>query len=254
MRGKERPEYLGRPYAECPLLQFLDGRFHPDWRLDDADAHGVVARYRSEADPAKVADLASDIRHLLGQIGDQRVRELVVSHIVHVPALDRSGLEPEAWLLWLHRDLGGLFPTSAAFDEHKRRILAAASPSHGDNLMGMAIDFDHFLAGHEVIEGMDEAFDNVSVRETGDPTRLLAAAARARQGVGPDQAAAALEWIWWGHLRYRFFEAHVVTVGGQGVALDGITQISDGGFFVTARIDVSVTDSEMQATPPESPA
>jgi hypothetical protein len=58
----------------------------------------------------------------------------------------------------------------AAFDRIKTEIMRDFSPSGGDDLLGMEIDFVAYLGGLD-------ALNHVEARRTGDPARLIVATA-----------------------------------------------------------------------------
>ena len=88
--------YVSRPYYESPLLQFLDGYFHPDWRLDDPDQDSVIQGFLAAGDPAA---LVADIDLVLTEYPeDTRLRDVVASHLVDVGLSD---MDPPDWLRWL---------------------------------------------------------------------------------------------------------------------------------------------------------
>lgn len=115
------------------------------------------------------------------------------------------------------------------FDEAKRQMMAAGTPSDGLNLDGMSIDFDAYLF-------MAELFEHVAVHQTGDPDCLLIASCRVAPGGTPTAVGEALVRVWQGELRYRYNAAHRLRQDHRGVYLDVVTLSDDGGICVTGLI------------------
>nr|WP_062338042.1 hypothetical protein [Herbidospora sakaeratensis] len=115
------------------------------------------------------------------------------------------------------------------FTAVKQQVMSASFPSSGDDLAGMAIDFDAYLWRSPLL-------DEVSVRRTGDPGNLIAATCRSVPGCSIADLADELRQIWSRDLRYSYFEAHVITTGERTVRLDAVTQIAPDDFYVTASI------------------
>jgi hypothetical protein len=115
------------------------------------------------------------------------------------------------------------------FDEAKRQMMTASSPSDGPNLDGMSIDFDAYLF-------MAELFGTVEVRKTGDPDCLLIASCTVNRGKAPTAVGEALVNIWQDKLRYHYRAAHRLRQDDVGVYLDVATLTDDGGIFVTGLI------------------
>ncbi|MEV4802969.1 hypothetical protein AB0K18_23420 [Nonomuraea sp. NPDC049421] len=124
----------------------------------------------------------------------------------------------------------------AEFATAKQRVMGKAFPSAGDDLDGMAIDFDAHLWRSPLIK-------EVSVRRTGDTNNLITATCQTVPGCSMAELAAELERVWLRDLRYSYFEAHVITAGEQGVHLDAVTQIAPDGFYVTASIVAETAQS-----------
>lgn len=118
----------------------------------------------------------------------------------------------------------------------KQRVMGESFPSAGDDLDGMAIDFDAYLWHSPLIK-------EVSVRRTGDTNNLITATCQAVPGCSMVELAAELERVWLRDLRYSSFEAHVIAAGERGVHLDAVTQIAPGGFYVTASILAETSQS-----------
>ncbi len=115
-------------------------------------------------------------------------------------------------------------------------LTAGATPSAGNDLLGMSMDFDVYLFESELLS-------DVLVASTGDPENLLDVTAIARPGVSDDQVEAELVRAWMDDLRYGFAEAHVVTREPVGVRMRAITKIAPHGFYVTATVTVSRSPS-----------
>ncbi|WP_433433105.1 hypothetical protein [Nonomuraea sp. CA-141351] len=123
----------------------------------------------------------------------------------------------------------------------KQRVMGESFPSAGDDLDGMAIDFDAYLWRSRLIK-------EVSVRRTGDTNNLITATCQTVPGCSMVELAAELERVWLLDLRYSYFEAHMITAGEWGVHLDTVTQIAPDGFYVTASIVAETAQSAMAET------
>ena len=118
------------------------------------------------------------------------------------------------------------------FAEAKARIMASATPSNGDNLDGMAIDFDYYLLDR------CPSLEAGTITTTNDPACLLLASCTARVDARPSIVAEQLLNAWLTDLRYTFREAHRVRRTPTTVELDVATQTGIAGIFVTAQIAV----------------
>jgi hypothetical protein len=121
------------------------------------------------------------------------------------------------------------------FEEAKARVAQAAEGSSGDNLVGMQIDFEHYLASSDL-------FVDIDVRTDPESAGILHASGKL---LDPDLPVARLEGaliaIWQQYLRYRYFEAHEVTSTETATTLRFITQIEPAGFYVTGSIVMART-------------
>lgn len=115
------------------------------------------------------------------------------------------------------------------FDDAKRQMMAAGSPSDGPDLDGMSIDFDAYLF-------MAELFETVEVHKTGDPECKLIASCTVNRRRTPTAVGEALVNIWQDKLRYHYCAAHRLRQDHLGVYLDVVTLTDDGGIFVTGLI------------------
>lgn len=99
--GRMSDPYASMPLDQSPLLEFLLGYFHEDWKLDDPTESAVVARYRAKALPPDVARLVSDIDSVLSGWDDPDLQALISRHLISV--------QPEQpaneWLRWLRSAL-----------------------------------------------------------------------------------------------------------------------------------------------------
>ncbi|OPG11923.1 hypothetical protein [Microbispora sp. GKU 823] len=118
---------------------------------------------------------------------------------------------------------------ASEFAAAKQRVMSESLPSDGNDLDGMALDFDAYLWHSPLIS-------QVVVRLTGDTSHLITAECQATPRCSVTEIAEELERIWLRDLRYRYFEAHTVATNERGVRLDAVTQIAEGGFFVTAAV------------------
>jgi hypothetical protein len=115
----------------------------------------------------------------------------------------------------------------------KRRVVASATPSGGDDLLGMAMDVDVCLADSDLLDP-----DSVHVYRTTDPERLIAGSCSPAQGVSTDAAAEEIERIWNDKLRYPYFEHHELSTEAGMRVLEFVTQTGPTGIYVTGRIGV----------------
>ncbi|MBB5867115.1 hypothetical protein F4553_000494 [Allocatelliglobosispora scoriae] len=119
-----------------------------------------------------------------------------------------------------------------SFEQDKREMMASGTPSDGDNLDGMMIDFDHYLVFK------CRALGKGTVAATGDPARLLLVTCAAASGASPEEIAAEISGAWRSYLRYGFREAHRIRDTPTTVELDFATQSGEGGIFVTGTVVV----------------
>jgi len=110
--------------------------------------------------------------------------------------------------------------------------MEGSEPSSGDNLLGMRMDFDVYLARSKVLS-------DVSVKSTGDAVNLLDVRAVARPGAGDVQITSDLIRIWIEDLRYPYAEAHEVTETVEAVVFRGVTRTGPDGIYVTATVTVT---------------
>lgn len=224
-------DYLRKPYDESPLLVFLDGTFHPDWRLDDPSVESALGNFVRSVGPSGAGALVADIESVVDQLRDPKLKELVARHLEDLSDSDRLGMDVGPWLLWLRRRLLDPAEEEQRFQLTKARIMASSVQSRGDDFLGMQIDFDAYLE-------MTDVLDDVVVRPTGDVVSLLQVTARGRAGVPIGRIAAELEWVWLSELRYRYLEAHTIRSAESTVTLDFVTQIGSPGFYVTGAFEV----------------
>jgi hypothetical protein len=118
------------------------------------------------------------------------------------------------------------------FDEAKVQIMASATPSTGNNLSGMAIDFDYYLLDR------CPSLEAGTITTTSDPERLLSANCTARADARPSVVAEEIVNAWLADLRYPFREAHRLRQTPTTVEMDVATQTGVAGIFVTAQVVV----------------
>lgn len=123
----------------------------------------------------------------------------------------------------------------AAFHEAMRTVAAQVPPAEADNLSGMAMDFDHYL-------WIRPSIREVTVSSSPDPARQLTARCLAEPAASPQRVAAEIREAWLRHLRYRYWEAHLLRFTATSVELEVVTRSSaDGetGYYITALIVVT---------------
>ncbi|MFI7534216.1 hypothetical protein [Streptosporangium sp. NPDC049376] len=123
---------------------------------------------------------------------------------------------------------------ASEFGAVKQRVMRESFPSAGHDLDGMMVDFDIYLRQSPLMK-------KVRVRGTDDPGGLVVATCRSASGRSAEEIAAELERIWHEDLKYCHFDAHTLTLGDGEVRLNGVTQISPDGFYVTAAIVVTMS-------------
>lgn len=127
-------------------------------------------------------------------------------------------------------------------DEFRVRALAImrdGTPSSGDDLLGMEIDFDVRLGDLPAVDS-----DSLTVRTTGHAERLVDATCRAADGFTLDAAIEAISRVWLDDLRYPYLEAHYWSSEPALARMRFIAQMGPQRVYVTG--DVAVT-------PPASP-
>jgi len=114
------------------------------------------------------------------------------------------------------------------------RIMREGTPSAGDDLLGMEMDFVLLLGQ------LDEVDDqSVSVHRTEHAERLIRATCRTAPGVSLGSAAEAVRVLWLSNLRYSYLEAHHLHVSDEEATLDFITQIGSHRLYVTGQVRIS---------------
>lgn len=122
--------------------------------------------------------------------------------------------------------------TVVLFEDVKTLIMSSASPSTGNNLIGMMMDFDHYVLG------TCSSLANGTVTQTADPDRLIVADCTAHRDATPTLVAEQITSAWARDLRYRFRETHRLRQTAMRVELDFATQSGERGIFVTGLITV----------------
>lgn len=120
-----------------------------------------------------------------------------------------------------------------SFQESLIRVMEDGTPSKGDDLLGMEIDFTAYLSQLAEVE-----MDSVNVKRTGEAKQLIGVSCRAAPGVPLESALRAVEAAWEADLRYPYFEAHKTTITDDGAYLDFVTQMGPGRLYVTGRAQI----------------
>lgn len=118
-----------------------------------------------------------------------------------------------------------------AFAEAVRAVAAVATPADPDNLSGMAIDFDHYLAQCPSIR-------EVTVTTAPDRAPQITAACLAEPATSPVRIAQEVEQIWLRDLRYRHWEVHRLRTTPTSVELEVATRVDEDGYYITGLIMV----------------
>jgi hypothetical protein len=120
-----------------------------------------------------------------------------------------------------------------AFAEQRRRIMRLCTPSRGDDLLGMEMDFHAYLS---MLDEIDD--DSVSARRTGNPEWLISASCSPAEGATVTAAAEAVRSAWLESLRYEFTEAHHLVLDSDLASLEVVTQTAPYGLYVTGVIEI----------------
>jgi hypothetical protein len=108
------------------------------------------------------------------------------------------------------------------------------TPSAGDNLLGMEMDFFILLGELEELDS-----ESVAVNRTEHAERLIRASCRAVPGLPVRSAGEAVRSLWLSNLRYSYVEAHELSVGDRDATLDFITQMGPHGMYVTGQVSTT---------------
>ena len=119
------------------------------------------------------------------------------------------------------------------FREEVVRVMSSGPPSTGDDLLGMEIDFNAYLGD---LDALDTT--SVSVRRTPRPDLLISAECSAASGASIAEAAEAVGQAWREHLRYRFHEAHHLSLSNDEALFRFITQVGPARFYVTGQVTI----------------
>lgn len=126
------------------------------------------------------------------------------------------------------------------FERVRTEICASGSASEGDDLLGMEMDCCAFLGGRSSAADGPGLWRDMEVRRDEGAEWLIVGRAVGEQG---DAQAIAMELvaIWDQHLRYRFRSAHSVRTAVDAVTFRAVTQVAEGGLWVTAGIRVTLS-------------
>lgn len=116
-------------------------------------------------------------------------------------------------------------------------IVRDGTPSAGDDLLGMEMDFFVRLREVPEIDG-----DSVAVQRIEHAERLIRASCTPAKDVSPDKAIEAIRRKWLTHLCYEYTEAHLAAASSHGATLDFVTQIAPGGLYVTGQVEVQIPE------------
>ena len=125
------------------------------------------------------------------------------------------------------------------FERLRQETCASGRASDGDDLLGMEIDFDAYLAGG-VFPGAPAALwqDMAVHRHDGALWLITGRATGRRDDAGA--IGAELARIWQEDLRYHYRAGHTIETGPGRVTLRAVTQIAPAGFWVTATVQVDL--------------
>jgi hypothetical protein len=112
-------------------------------------------------------------------------------------------------------------------------VMEDGTPSFGDDLLGMEIDFSLLYSLPELDE------DSVAVARTTHAERLISASCRPATGVSLDKAVQAVRDLWLTRLRYAYLEAHEVSKQEDGADLNFVTQIGPHRLYVTGQVHIA---------------
>lgn len=127
-------------------------------------------------------------------------------------------------------------PTVCIVDDFRaacQRMMQSGFPSSGDNLVGMEMDV-FILLGH--LDAIEEG--SVEARTQPHAERLIVASCSPAATATIEEAVSAVEGLWNNQLRYSYDAAHAWTTDPAGPRLEFITQIAEGGFYVTGAVQI----------------
>ena len=125
------------------------------------------------------------------------------------------------------------------FEELRREICASGRASGGDNLVGMAIDFDLCPGASEDADAVPGLWQDLDVqRQPGARWLITGRATGSRQDA--DAIRAELARAREEDLRYRHRAGHTIETGPDHITFRAVTQIGPGDFWVTAIVQVDL--------------
>jgi hypothetical protein len=142
---------------------------------------------------------------------DRLVYALPAGPRTHAHAADRADLRKDG--LVLSRD---------DFEQLRREISASGPASDGDNLNGMAIDFDAFLGDHVYADEDPGLWQNMVIQCHPGAKWLITGRARGRRE-DADAVGAELARVWERYLRYRDSAGHTIETVPDDVTLRAVT-------------------------------
>ena len=127
-----------------------------------------------------------------------------------------------------------------SFEATRRTVLASGPPSAGDDLLGMEIDCCAFFGDPAYADDPTELWQGMEIVRRAGTEWLIQGRATGRR-TNAQAIARSLAAIWEERLRYAYYSAHTTDVTPDRVTLRALTQIAEGGFWVTAEIEVALT-------------
>ncbi|WP_112237143.1 hypothetical protein [Kribbella monticola] len=134
----------------------------------------------------------------------------------------------------------GVVLSRAAFDEQRREICRSGSPSDGDDLLGMEIDFLARLGDPTYADQPHELWEEPTVEQDQGGDWLIRLSTTARPGVTAEQVVEGLSAAWTQDLRYHYREAHTLVTEPRSVTLQAVTQMGPNDLWATAHVRVEL--------------
>jgi hypothetical protein len=126
------------------------------------------------------------------------------------------------------------------FERLRAEVCASGPPSSGDNLLGMEIDACAYMGDPAYADEDPELWQDMSIISSEDSEWLINGRASGKWEDGASITEALFR-IWEETLRYDYQSAHTVVSALGTVTLLAVTQIGPGDFWVTAKIEVTLS-------------
>ena len=137
--------YARKPYDQSPLLQFLDGMFHLDWRLDAESWIEVVAEFGRIAPSDEIRSLIADLDAASAERDDPEVARIVEAHVPDLGQQAGRLRDPWLWLQHVRAHLQAPPLPDAGVDERYTRFRPAWYRLEAEAEAGVRGDIDAAL-------------------------------------------------------------------------------------------------------------